>query len=326
MTDGLQPLRLRQAMTVDVGLTPDASIRALIEPLDVAAEADSIEELRTIFRGFLRDMYDRTEPTLVVTEDTTVPGMTRQIPIRIYEPTGSAEDLLDVVVFFHGGGWVAGDLFTADAGSRALAVGLGARVVSVDYALAPETAFPEPLDECVLVTNDVAARETSARVVVAGESAGGNLAAAVAFRVDQAAVSGQVLINPVLDHACGSASHMRFGTGYGLTTAAVKRFVELYSAGTDPANPLISPLNAPSLRGLPPAVITTAGFDPVRDDGVRYAQRLMDDDVPVAYVPMPTFLHGWWSVLTASAVARRELDRIVAACRALLSAPTCARG
>ena len=313
-------------MTVDVALEPDPSIRALIELLDVGADAVSIDELRAIFRRFVRDMYARSERTPVVTVDAAVRGPTRHIPIRTYEPTGRAQDLLDVVVFFHGGGWVAGDLYTADAGARALAVGLGARVVSVDYALAPEAAFPEPLDECVFVTNNLAARETTARVVVAGESAGGNLAAAVALQVDPGALSGQVLINPVLDHTCGSPSHLRFGTDYGLTTEAVKRFVDLYAAGTDPANPFISPLNAPSLRGLPPAVITTAGFDPVRDDGVRYAQRLLDDDVPVAYLPMPTFLHGWWSALTASAVARRELDRIVAACRALLTAPTSATG
>jgi acetyl esterase/lipase len=311
-------------MAVNTALEPDPSIRALIELLDVPAEAASIDQLRAIFRRFLKDMCARTEQVLVVTEDATVAGRTRDVPTRTYEPTGSADDILDVVVFFHGGGWVAGDLDTGDAGARALAVRLGTRVVSVDYALAPEAVFPEPLDECVLVTNDVAARETTRRLLVAGESAGGNLAAAVAHQAGPGVLSGQVLINPVLDQACVSASHERFGTDYGLTTEAVKRFVALYAAGTDPANPLVSPLNAPSLRGLPPAVITTAGFDPVRDDGVRYAQRLVEDDVPVAYVPMPTFLHGWWSVLTASEIARRELDRIVAAARALLIAPTSA--
>jgi acetyl esterase len=324
MTARRRLLRLEEPMAVEITLEPDPSIRALIELFDVPAEVASIDELRALFSRYLRDMSDRTEQTLLATEDATVPGPTRPIPIRTYEPTGSADGVLDVVVFFHGGGWVAGDLDTADAGARALAVGLGARVVSVDYALAPEAVFPEPLDECVLVTNDVAARETTRRLLVAGESAGGNLAAAVALRVDPGVLSGQVLINPVLDEACVSASHERFGTDYGLTTEAVKRFLALYAAGTDPANPFVSPLNAPSLRGLPPAVITTAGFDPVRDDGVRYAQRLLEDDVPVVYLPMPTFLHGWWSVLAASEVARRELGRIVAAARALLIAPTSA--
>jgi acetyl esterase len=271
-------------------------------------------------------MYERGQLAPVAAEDSTVAGPTRRIPVRTYEPTNSADDELDVVVFFHGGGWVAGDLFTADAGARALAVRLGARVVSVDYALAPEAVFPQPLDECVQVTKHVAARETTRRVVVAGESAGGNLAAAVALRSDPGVLGGQVLINPLLDHACESTSHARFGTNYGLTTEAVRRYISLYAAETDPANPYLSPLNASSLRGLPPAVITTAGFDPLRDDGIRYAQRLLEDDVPVSYLPMPTFLHGWWSVLTASEAARRELDRIVAACRALPTEPTCATG
>lgn len=303
----------------DVAL-PDPEVQALLGTLDVPTGEFSIAAFRKNFQRFIGDMYARGELVPVDAHDSIVRDPLRPVPIRTYEPTGDVGEVLDVVVFFHGGGFVVGDLFTADAGARALAVGLGARVVSVDYALAPEAPFPAPLEDCLVVTREVTRWETTRRVVVAGESAGGNLAAAVALQMSRDgrhSLVGQLLINPVLDHKSESASRFRFGTGYSLTTDDLQRYLDLYSGGCDPSDALIAPLNALSFRGVPPAVITTAGFDPLLDDGIRYAQRLVAEGIQVTYLPMPTLLHGWWSVLTASRSAQRELDRIVIACRAL---------
>jgi acetyl esterase len=242
------------------------------------------------------------------------------VPTRTYEPSGDPAAALDVIVYLHGGGWAVGGLDTADAGARALAAGLGVRVVSVDYRLAPETPFPGPLDDCRAVFDEVAGRPSTSRVLVAGESAGGNLAAALALdaRDRGRSLAGQILINPALDASCDSPSHQRYGTGYGLTTADMRRYIGWYAGDAARDDPLLSPLAASSLAGVAPAVVTTAGFDPLRDDGARYASRLVADDVPVAYLPMPAMLHGWWALLHAAEGAREELRRLLGAARWLL--------
>ena len=253
--------------------------------------------------------------------DGEISGDAGPIPVRIYEPTGSATDALDVLVFLHGGGWVIGDLETADTGARALAAGLGVRVVSVHYRLAPEHPFPAAFDDAMRAIAHVAAQPTTRAILVAGESAGANLAAATALRVrDQGgpALAGQILINPLLDASCTSDSHRRNGADYGLTTADVRRFLDWYLQGADPTDPRVAPLHAPDLAGVAPCLVVTAGFDPLLDDGSRYARRLIDAGVAVTYLPMPAMVHGWWCLLTAAPAAGRELERLLAAATMLL--------
>lgn len=298
---------------------PNEEVQQLIRTLAPPAEQPTIEALREGFEEFMRDMVSRGPTLAIETRDETIPGAEGDIPVRYYEPTADADEQLDVIVFLHGGGWVAGDLFTGDAGARALAVGLGTRVVSVDYRLAPEWPFPAALDDTLAAIDAMDKRDSTRRIVVAGESAGGNLAAAGALERRGGRLHGQILINPLLDHASASASYERYATGYGLTTEDVQRFIGLYVGTGDPADPRVTPLNAANLSGVAPCVVTTAGFDPLLDDGIRYAKRLVDDGVPVTYLPMPAMLHGWWSLITASPAAAQELERVIAAAQGLLA-------
>ena len=220
------------------------------------------------------------------------------VPVRIYRndeaPTG-------VVVYFHGGGWVIGSLGIMDNVARALTLGSGAVVVSVGYGLAPEHPYPAGLDDCVAVTRW--ARANAARfgvspdsVVVAGESAGGNLAAAVSLRLRDAGdvlPAGQVLIYPGVGGSRMFPSRQEFD-GLILTLSGMEVFWAAYTGGRDlDDDPYAAPLSAPTLAGLPPALVVLGGCDLLRDEGRAYATRLREDGVEVDEVCYPGQPHGF---------------------------------
>jgi len=236
-------------------------------------------------------------PQLPSVRDETACG----VPIRIYR-ADRGDDRLPVVVYFHGGGWVFGSVRRNDALGRDLAIRTGAVVVSVDYRLAPEDPFPAAADDAWTVVRDIFARpafyQSAGRVALAGDSAGGNLAAVAAWRARDAGLrlAHQALIYPVLDAAMDTPSYTEFAKGFGLDAAEMGWYVRQYAAGADPADPLLSPARLPSVAGLPPATVVTAGCDVLRDEAERYGRRLAGADVPVEVRRFDGAVHGFFGL------------------------------
>lgn len=233
-------------------------------------------------------------------ENHVVPGPNGEIPIRIYAP--ERQRPLPVLTYFHGGGWVTGNLDTADQFCRLIANAAGCLVVSVNYRHAPEHPFPIPAEDAYAATRWVsghadAFNSDAARLGVGGHSAGGNLAAVVALMARDRGTPPlvhQLLIVPVIDPACGSASYRENAEGYGLTAGSMRWFWGHYLHRQEDANhPYASPLRASNLRGLPPAFVATAEFDPLRDEGETYAARLQADGVPTVHRRYAGMIHGF---------------------------------
>jgi len=232
-----------------------------------------------------------------------VPGPHGVVALRAYRPAGAAKDqVLPALVFFHGGGWVIGDLDTHDVLCRQLANGARCAVFSVEYRLAPESRFPAAVEDCAAATRHVlgdarALGVDPARIAVGGDSAGGNLATVVALALRDAGgprLRFQLLIYPATDQRCGFASHQRNGEGYLLTRESIGYFRGHYlPESKDWLDWRASPLLAESLAGLPPALVLTAGFDPLLDEGRAYADRLAREGVEVAYREYPDMVHGF---------------------------------
>jgi len=275
----------------------------------------------------LRDLYaGLTVPVTVAVdrvEDRTIPGPAGEIPVRIYRPEGA--DPKPIVVYYHGGGWVIGSLETHDDGCRALANAVDAVVVSVDYRLAPEHPFPAPLDDAQAALGWVAehAEELggdASRIAVAGDSAGGNLAAVVAQLARDGggpALCFQLLIYPVTDHEFDSVSMHDNAEGYFLTRDAMRWFYSHYldepSVGADPR---VSPIRADDLSGLPPAFVITAEYDPLRDQGTAYAAAMRDAGTPVEAKTYAGMFHGFLSMVEYIDSGKVAFDDAVAALRA----------
>jgi acetyl esterase/lipase len=218
--------------------------------------------------------------------------------LRVYRPV--AAEVLPALVYFHGGGWTIGDLDTHDVLCRQLALGARCAVFSVDYRLAPEHPFPAAVDDCVAATRYVAehARELNVRgIAVGGDSAGGNLAAAVSLLARDAGsptLAFQLLIYPATDQRCASASHERNAQGYLLTRDSIQYFRRAYLPNErDWLDWRASPLLARSHANLPPALIITAGYDPLLDEGRAYAERLREAGVEVEYREYADMVHGF---------------------------------
>lgn len=231
--------------------------------------------------------------------DSTASG----VPIRIYRP--STQDNLACIVFYHGGGWVIGDLETHDAPCRRLANATGAVVVAVDYRLAPEHPFPAAQDDCYAATCWVADNAATlnidpTRIAVAGDSAGGNLAAVVSLRArdeNGPAIAHQLLVYPATDAAMNTASYNDNAEGYMLTRDSMAWFWENYLGSDNQANPLASPLMADNFQNLPAATIITAGFDPLRDEGEAYGEKLRAAGVETDVVREAGLIHGFISLV-----------------------------
>jgi acetyl esterase/lipase len=220
--------------------------------------------------------------------DLAFPGPAGPIAVRLYAPQGAGAEPRPALAFFHGGGWVAGDLDTHDGLCRRLCATSGWRVAAVDYRRAPEHRFPAALDDCLAATHWLAdhADELAidpARLAVGGDSVGAGLAAAVALAardIRAPAIALQLLICPILDVARTGGSRQAFAEGCFISRAAFARDLADYALGVAAHDPRLSPLKAASLAGLPPAIVHTAEFDPFRDEGEAYAARLLSAGVP----------------------------------------------
>ena len=325
-------------MPLDAELQP---IVDLINSLEVPPRRQqSADENRAAYAG-LSLMFGTGDETVAV-EDELVPGPCGDIPIRWYRPAGGAggaaagagEAGTGVVVYFHGGGWVIGSVDTHDPVCRELAQRCGVPVVSVDYRLAPEHVFPAALDDCRAAADWIWQHASErgvdpTRIVVAGDSAGGQLATVVArhWPADRPPLALQVLVYPVTDLAVfpidedadAGTSLVRNGDGYVLTLDTMEYFADQYTP--DRAlriDPDASPLRAESLEGLPPALVITAEFDPLCDEGDAYAARLADAGVPVVANRYDGATHMFLQMPTLG-IAQRAVDEIAAAVRAAIT-------
>ena len=263
------------------------------------AEARAMQEAQPRLAG----------PEVAAVEDHMVPGPHGDVPVRVYRPAlrqnqDEPGDALPVTMWFHGGGWVVGNIETNDATCRALANESGSIVVSVDYRLAPEHRFPIPFDDCYAATCWAAENAASfggdpSRVAVAGGSAGGNLAAAVALRArDESGpkLAQQTLVYPVTDRDFERPSYVANGDGYGLDLDVMVYFWDCYlSSEADASNPYVAPMLAEDLSGLPSAYVLTAEYDPLRDEGEEYAERLRAAGVPTTATRYGGMIHGFFN-------------------------------
>ena len=308
----------------------DPQAKALLDQLAADPDAPRLIDLppeggREMYRA-MAGMLDLQGVPIGKTEDRAIPGPAGEIPVRIYAPvagggTGPA------LVYFHGGGWVIGDLETHDALCRTLANEAGCKVVAVDYRLAPEHPFPAAIDDAYAAVKWVEANSSEIgidpnRIAVAGDSAGGNLAAAVCLKArDEKGpeIAFQLLIYPVTDAPRGTQSYKDFAEGHFLEAEGMDWFWNHYvlAAGADPKNPYAAPLRAASHAGLPRAYVVTAGFDVLRDEGKAYAEALKKAGVEVEYVNYEGMIHGFFNLQGALDVSR---DAVKAAAKALKEA------
>ena len=241
-----------------------------------------------------------------------------ELPLRIYRPRGQGSESPPVVVNFHGGGWVSGDVRQSEWWCAGVAAGAGAVVVSVEYRLAPEHPFPTPVEDCYAATKWVAEHGTElgadgSRLAVMGDSAGGNLAAVVCLlaREGGPAIDAQVLLYPVVDLTLAAPSTTAFERGPLLTRADMDVFRTNYlGEDGDASDPFCSPLLAPDHSDLPPALVITAQVDPLHDDGVAYAERLRHAGVPTRHSDHARAVHGFICFPGMCRAAGEALDEI----------------
>jgi acetyl esterase len=297
----------------------DPNVRALLDEMAAQElpppEQLTVEQNREAIMN-MRELAGPAEEVETVT-DVSADG----IPVRFYTPAG--EKPLPVLVFFHGGGWVIGNLDSHDAVCRQLANRAGCVVVSVDYRLAPENPFPAAVDDAYAATAWIA-RNASAyggdgsRLAVGGDSAGGNLTAVVTqLARDRGgpAIRFQLLIYPAVDATDDSPSMTENADGYFLTRALIDWFMAHYNAD-DRRNPLMSPALATDLSGLPPALVITAEYDPLRDQGAAYAKKLADAGVQVEHVDYAGMIHAFYQMPGLLGAARDAIAKSAAALRA----------
>ncbi len=275
-----------------------------------------------------REMYRMMRPVVAElpiggVENRTINGKSGAIALRIYRPLTSGAKAM--FINYHGGGWVIGDLDTADAACRDLATALDCIVVSVDYRLAPEHLFPAAVDDsydalCWAVANS-ASLGGNGKVLVGGESAGGNLAAVMCIKArDEGgpAITAQVLFYPVTDADMTRDSYRRNGEGFLLSKDTMKWFWDTYCPEGQRTHPHASPLRAINLRGLPPAIIATAEFDPLCDEGALYAGALANAGNSVTYTCYAGLIHDFMATAGMFACSRSAANDVYAAVRRYL--------
>jgi len=258
--------------------------------------------------------------------DHRVPVTGGEITVRVYKPAGMGPH--PVLVFYHGGGWVIGDLYTHDGICRSIVNAAGCAVASVDYRLAPEFKYPVPVEDSYagllwVVANATRLGLDSARIAVGGDSAGGNLAAVMALLARDRRgprLLLQILVYPVTNYDFGTASYRENGTGFVLTTDDMRWFWRHYLSREEQGREMTaSPIRAKSLADLPPALVITAGCDPLRDEGDAYAARLRDAGVAVTLTPYPGMFHGFLRMTRILDQSRVLLDEIAGALKKVLA-------
>jgi len=305
----------------------DPAYRVMLDQWAAAAAgAPKLTEVPpAVGRAMFRAMIGSIEEPRVAREDRRIPGPGGDIPIRIYRPR-AASGVLPIIVNFHGGGWVIGDLDTGDAPCIEMCLRVNAAVVSVDYRLAPEHRFPAAVDDAYAATlwateNAASFGGDRGRIAVAGDSAGGNLATVVAILGRDRrslALRFQLLAYPVTDARFDTSSYLENADGYLLTRETMQWFWDQYAPSmADRQNPFASPLLTKDLRGLPPAFVMTAEFDPLRDEGEAYARRLREAGVSVELYRGAGMIHGFFSDARKIPAALPATEQACAAlCRA----------
>ena len=311
-------------------MTVQPEIEALLARMAAAGapplERQSVAEARRLHAASAAALHGPPVP-VAAAADRTIPGPAGDLRVRVYTPHG--EPPFPIVVWFHGGGWVVGTLDTFDTVCRALAAAVPAVVVAVDYRLAPEHRFPAAVEDAYAATlwasrNAAGLGGSQQRLAVAGDSAGGNLAAVVALGARDRggpAIGFQLLVCPVMDAAMDTASFRDKADGYYLTAAGMRWYWEHYLGGADGASPDASPLRAAFLGGLPPALVITAEHDPLRDEGEAYAVRLQAAGVPAAVSRYPGMVHGFFRWRAVTPTADACLQEAATALRGALSSP-----
>ena len=307
-------------------LDPDAQtvldmIKAAGRP---AFDTLSPDEARELFAGG-RTVLQPDPPDVAQVRDLAAPGPNGPVPLRLFRAIGSTDGAaLPVLIFYHGGGWVLGDLDSYDPLCRAIANAAACCVIAVDYRLAPEVKFPGAISDSAAATRWILANTGElaidpARVAVGGDSAGGNIAAVIALMARDAylpKIAFQLLIYPVTDMGKGFASYQRVTTGFPLVASTMTWFIDHYlRSAADVADWRASPLRAASLAGAAPALVLTCAHDPLCDEGVEYAARLDRDGVPVTHLHFNDQMHGFLNmgrIIRASATA---IDMMAAALR-----------
>jgi acetyl esterase len=285
-----------------------------LKPIKDSTPAEARESMRTRTAG-LGPVED-----VPAVADHRVPVAGGEITVRVYAPAGRGPH--PMLVFYHGGGWVIGDLYTHDGICRSIVNAAGCAVASVDYRLAPEFKYPVAVEDSYaalkwLVANAARLGLDPARVAVGGDSAGGNLAAVVALLARERhgpRLLLQVLVYPVTNHDFGTPSYRENATGYMLTTEDMRWFWRHYLAREEQGAELnASPFRAASLADLPPALVITAGCDPLRDEGEAYAVRLRDAGVAVTLTQYPGMFHGFLRMTRILDQARAALGEVAGA-------------
>jgi acetyl esterase len=312
------------------GQTLDAEVQFTLTLLRLmrhrSLDTLSVAEARAEIRSTANLANVLAEPVARV-EQIEIPGPAGMLAARFYVPEGP-RCVRPLIVYYHGGGWVVGDLDTHDGVCRFLAREVDACVLAVDYRLAPEHKFPAAADDAAAAFRWAVAQATAlgcdpARIAVAGDSAGGNLAAVVSLattREGSVCPAAQLLIYPATDLLNRHPSYRLFAEGFFLTAAEMDWYTGHYLPTRDAArDPRASPLLAPDLSGLPPAVILTAGFDPLRDEGEAYAKHLEDAGVRVWLRRYAGLIHGFCNMTSVSKAGRAAMQEGAAALRTHLA-------
>ena len=298
---------------LDPQVAADLRARAGVTPFFRMPPNDA----RSAFEALAAAAAKLDEPIAHV-EDRSIPGPGGAIGLRIYSPLGPKPHAS--LLYIHGGGWVVGSPRSHDDLCRSLCHRAGVTVASVDYRLSPEHKFPAALHDCYAALEWLAQQTAGGRLAVAGDSAGGNLSAALALHARDRGgppIHLQVLIYPVTNHNLDTASYHQCAEGFGLMRDAMRYFWESYlTRPADGDDPYASPLRAPDLTGLPPALIQTAQYDVLRDDGEAYAARLRRAGLPVRCTRYLAMNHGFVQFAGQYVQGRVALDEIAAAIQA----------
>jgi acetyl esterase/lipase len=308
----------------------DPRVKRFLDALAAGKPPNALETTVEERRLGLTELMKLAGPQAPVgrVEDRTLPGPAGALGIRIYTPLGAGPELLPGLIYFHGGGLVAGTVATHDPIGRALANSGACRVVSVDYRLAPEHPFPAALDDALAAVRHIGAHAAEygidgMRLGICGDSAGGTLAAATAqtvARIGSPRLALQLLICPILDYSRSTDSKRDLASGYLVDQATLDHDLLHYAPpGTDPANPRISPLRAEDVAGLPRTLIHTAEFDPLRDEGRDYFDRLARAHTEVSYTCHPGMIHLFYGLGAVIPYARTAFEQIGGEIRAALA-------